>query len=60
MSNFDEFLNKQLENPQIKAEYDALDPEFTAIQAIITERKKAGLTQREPAHRSGITQTDNQ
>lgn len=34
---FNEFLAEQLKDPIIKAEYDALEPEFTAIEATIKE-----------------------
>lgn len=32
---FDDFLNEQLQDPEFKAEYDALEPEFTIMQALI-------------------------
>jgi hypothetical protein len=35
MTNFNDFLAEQLENPELKAEYDALEPEFSMIQAAI-------------------------
>ena len=60
MSNFDNFLKKQLENPKIKAEYDALSPEFAAIQATIDERKESGLTQKELANPSVKHSGDSQ
>lgn len=47
MTNFDEYLNEQLKNPEFKAEFDALEPEFAIVQAIIDARKKTGLTQKE-------------
>ena len=34
-TSFDEYLNKQMENPEFKREWDALEPEFSIIQAII-------------------------
>ena len=59
MSNtFNEFLEKQLSNPKVKAEYDALEPEFTIIQAIIDARRHSGLTQEQLSERSGISQAD--
>ena len=59
MSNtFNEFLEKQLRNPKIKAEYDALEPEFTIIQAMIDARRRSGLTQEQLSERSGISQAD--
>ena len=39
MTNFKDFLTECLKDPEIKAEYDALEPEFAIIQAIIDARK---------------------
>ena len=35
MSTFNSYLNKQMENPEFRAEYEALEPEFSIIQAMI-------------------------
>ncbi|CUN49689.1 helix-turn-helix domain-containing protein [Mitsuokella jalaludinii] len=58
MMNFDDFLNTQMKDPKFKKEYDALEPEFEIIQAMIDARKDAGLTQQELAKRTGIAQSD--
>ena len=58
MSEFRDFLNKQLQDPEIKAEYDALEPEFAIIRAMIDARERQGITQKELAARTGITQAD--
>ncbi len=58
MTNFHDFLNEELQDPEIKAEYDALEPEFSLMQAIIDARKKTGLTQKQLAERTGISQSD--
>lgn len=39
MTNFDKYLKEQLENPEFKKEYDALEPEYAVIQAMIDARK---------------------
>lgn len=57
-TNFKDYLNEQLQNPTFKAEYDALEPEFAIIQAMIDARKASGLTQKELAERTGIAQGD--
>ncbi len=57
-TNFKDYLNEQLQNPAFKAEYDALEPEFAIIQAMIDARKASGLTQKELAERTGIAQGD--
>ena len=58
MSSYRDFLNEQLKDPALKAEYDALEPEFAIIQAMIDARKTAGLTQKQLAERTGIAQAD--
>lgn len=58
MSKFNDFLNEQMKNPEFKAEYDALAPEFAIIQAIIDARKASGLTQKELSEKTGIAQSD--
>jgi DNA-binding XRE family transcriptional regulator len=58
MTDFDIFLEEQLKNPVIKAEWDALEPEFAIIQAMIDARKYKGLTQKQISERSGIAQGD--
>lgn len=37
----------------IKAEYEAPEPEFTLLRALLSARKEAGLTQAEIAERMG-------
>lgn len=58
MSDFRKYLNKQLENPEFKKEWDALEPEFNMIQAMIDARKNCNMTQKELAERTGIDQSD--
>lgn len=58
MTNFNDFLNEQLKNKELKAEYDALEPEFAIVQAIIDARKTKGITQKELSERTGIAQGD--
>jgi len=58
MSEWKKFLNEQLQKPEIRAEWDALEPEFAIVQAIIDARKAIGLTQRQLAERTGIAQAD--
>ena len=55
---FNDFLEEQLKDPEVKAEYDALEPEFTIIQAMIDARKNSGVTQQQLAERTGIAQGD--
>lgn len=58
MSNFKAYLAEQMENPEFAEEYDALEPEFAIIQAIINARKASGLTQKQLALATGVNQAD--
>lgn len=58
MTKFNDFLKEQLKDPEIKAEYKALEPEFAIIQAMIDARKLKGITQKELSERTGIAQGD--
>ena len=55
---FDSYLSEKLKNPELKQEYDALEPEFAIVQAMINARKESGLTQKQLSDRTGITQAD--
>ena len=43
---------------RFKAEWDALEPELSIMQAVIDARKESGLTQQQLAERTGISQAD--
>ena len=58
MTDFKDFLAEQLKDPEIRAEYDALVPEFSLMQAMIDARKSSGLTQKQLSERTGIAQSD--
>ena len=58
MTNFNDFLKEQLQDPEIKAEYDALEPEFSIMQAMIDARKSSGMTQKQLSEKTGIAQAD--
>ena len=58
MSNFNDYLSQKMKDPAFKAEYDAIEPEFSIIQAMIDARKASGLTQQQLAEKTGIAQAD--
>lgn len=59
MSSYVKYRDEALKNnPELKAEYDALAPEYDIIQAMIDARKALNLTQKELSERTGITQAD--
>ena len=58
MSSYKKYKEKALHNPKVKKEYDALQPEYDLIQAMIDARNEQHITQMELAARTGITQAD--
>ena len=56
--DLDKLLERKLKDPKVKKEYEALEPEFDIIQAIIDARKSRNITQKELAERTGINQAD--
>ncbi len=58
MTTFNDFLKKKMKDPAFKAEYEALEPEFAIIQAMIDTRKNRGMTQKQLAEKTGIAQGD--
>lgn len=59
MGSYIKYRNEELKkNPKLKAEYDALGPEYDIIQAMIDARKSQNMTQKELSEITGITQAD--
>lgn len=58
MDDMQKYLDEQLKNPEFKKEYDALEPEFALIRAILDARHEKGITQKELSERTGIAQGD--
>ncbi len=58
MSEFQKFLKEQLEDEELKKEYDDIQPEMDVIRAIAEARISQNLTQKELAERSGMNQAD--
>ena len=46
-----------LENPEVKAEYDRLEPGYELVRELVRARARAGLTQAQVAERMGTTQS---
>ena len=46
-SKFDDFLQEQLQDPEIRKEYEALQPEHTVIQSEIDTAQKSGMPPKE-------------
>ena len=58
MRTLEQVLSEKLQDPEFKAEYEALEPEFAIIQAMIDARKRSGMTQKELSEATGIAQGD--
>ena len=59
MGSYQKYRDEALKNdPELKAAYEALAPEYNIIQAMIDARKEQNLTQKELSERTGITQAD--
>lgn len=54
--SWDSIRDQVLANPETRAEYDALESEFTLARQVIALRKASGLSQREFAKLVGIKQ----
>ena len=54
--NFDNILAKELENPEFKSEYDALEEEFSLAREVMQLRKNSNLTQKDLAKLAGTSQ----
>jgi predicted transcriptional regulator len=54
---FEQIKAELLADPEVKAEYDALAPEFEIATELIRARLRAGLSQAELAARMGTSQS---
>jgi DNA-binding XRE family transcriptional regulator len=57
MTLMSELKERWMNDPAFKAEYDALEYEFSLAHELIEARTRAGLSQAELAHRMGTTQS---
>lgn len=55
--NFEVWEKEAQKNPEFKAAYDRLQPEFAVINAIIEARREKGVTQKELAVKVGTKQS---
>ena len=59
MITFDDYLKETLaKDPELREEYQNLEPEFSVIQAIIDARVNSGMSQQELSKKTGIAQGD--
>lgn len=55
--DFSIYKREVLKDPKLKAAYDALQPEFAAIEAVLRARKEKGLRQQDIARKIGTKQS---
>ncbi|MBO6001564.1 MAG: helix-turn-helix transcriptional regulator [Spirochaetales bacterium] len=55
---YEEFKEIALSDPETKKEYEAMEPEFQLILALLKLRIEQNLTQQELAERTGINRSD--
>jgi DNA-binding XRE family transcriptional regulator len=53
----DEMMEQWMADPEFKAEYDRLEPEFSLLDELLAARKAAGMTQAQVAERMGTQAT---
>ena len=58
MIKLDQMLEAQLKTEEFRKEYEAMQPEFDVVRAIVDARMSKNLTQKELAERTGINQAD--
>lgn len=58
MSEFQEFLNEQLQDDEFRKEWEDIQPEMDVIRAMVDARISQNLTQKELSERTGINQAD--
>lgn len=58
MSEFNDFLNEQLQDSEFRKEWEDIQPEMDVIRAMMDARISQNLTQKELAERTGINQAD--
>ena len=58
MTSYKDYLNEQLKDPEFKAEYEALEPEFVLRKTLLEARTEKGLTQQKLSELTGISQAD--
>ncbi len=58
MDDFTKYLNKNLDNPEFKKEWDALETEAQVMRTLIDARLAAGMTQKQLSEKTGINQSN--
>ena len=54
MKTLDDFLKEELQDPEFRKEYEALQPEYETKRAMIQARMNSGMTQKQLDEKTGI------
>ena len=58
MKTLKEYKKEQLNDPDFRREYEAIQPELDILKAMIDARELRNLTQKQLAERAGMNQSD--
>lgn len=58
MDDLDRYLNKQLQDPEFKREWDSSELEYQLMMMVLKARNEQNLTQSELAKRTGLRQSN--
>lgn len=58
MDDFTRYLNRKLENPEFRKEWDSLETEYQIMREMMKARIEAGMTQKQLSERTGINQSN--
>lgn len=56
--NYRDSLTEQLKDPSFRKEWEALEPEYQLIRAVLETREQKGISQQELSEITGINQAD--
>lgn len=58
MSDLKRYVEKQMKDPEFKAEYEASETEYQLTRSLIAARMASNMTQKELAAKSGVRQSN--
>ena len=58
MSDLKRYIERQMNDPEFKAEYDASETEYQLTRSLIAARVASNMTQKELADKSGVRQSN--
>ena len=58
MDDFTRYLNRKLDDPEFKKEWDALETKYQIMHEMMKARIEAGMTQKELSEKTGINQSN--